>query len=254
MWLTGYSYRKKITIDATKIDTTLTDLPVLVKLTNANFDFTKARSDGYDIRFTESDGETLLKYERERHDDGSELAEYWIKVPSISSSVDTDIYIYYGKADASDGENTTNVWDSNFKAVWHMNDLTASTIEDSTSNNHDGNKGGADNPAETDAKIAKGQDFDGNDSVLVPNHADWDFGTDDFTIEFCLYYTGTLPPPSEGRGLIATTNTPSQAGWWSMIQTATTKVRFGKGGSGAIVISDTDVSGSTWHQLVVVRD
>jgi len=33
-WLTGYSYRKKITIDQTKVDADLVDFPVLVKLTS----------------------------------------------------------------------------------------------------------------------------------------------------------------------------------------------------------------------------
>ena len=51
-WLSGWTYRKEITIDATKIDADLTDFPVLVKLTSTNFDFSKVRSDGFDIRFT----------------------------------------------------------------------------------------------------------------------------------------------------------------------------------------------------------
>jgi len=79
-WLTGWTYRKKITIDETKVDADLTDFPVLVKLTSTNFDFSKARSDGYDIRFTSSDGTTLLKYERERHDATNQVAEYWVKI------------------------------------------------------------------------------------------------------------------------------------------------------------------------------
>jgi len=41
-------------------------------------------------------------------------------VPTVSSSAATDIYLYYGKADASDGEDATNVWDANFKGVWHF--------------------------------------------------------------------------------------------------------------------------------------
>lgn len=50
-WLTGWNYRKKITIDNTKIDDTLTDFPVRVYL-NADADIgASARSDGYDIRF-----------------------------------------------------------------------------------------------------------------------------------------------------------------------------------------------------------
>ena len=36
-WLTGWSYRKQLTIDETKVDDNLTNFPVLVKLTAANF-------------------------------------------------------------------------------------------------------------------------------------------------------------------------------------------------------------------------
>ena len=65
-WDANWTYRKKITINHTKIDSDLTDFPVLVKLTSANFDFSKANADGFDIRFTSDDGTTLLKFERER--------------------------------------------------------------------------------------------------------------------------------------------------------------------------------------------
>jgi intein/homing endonuclease len=141
-WLSGYSHRRKITIDNTKVDSTLTDFPVLVKLTSANFDFSQANSDGFDVRFCSNDGETLLKYERERHDSANELAEYWVKVPSVSDSADTYIYLYYRTEDTADGADPENVWDSNYKAVHHLKDATTSTVLDSTSNNNDGTKKG----------------------------------------------------------------------------------------------------------------
>ena len=137
IWLEGWQYRKKITIDETKVDADLTDFPTLVKLTSSNLDFSKARSDGYDIRFTDSDGTTLLKYERERHDQANSLAEYWVKVPAVSGTVDTDIYIYYGKSDAADGAEPSNVWDSSCKMVQHLQE-TSGSYYDSTSNNNDG--------------------------------------------------------------------------------------------------------------------
>lgn len=160
-WLTGYTYRKKLTIDNTKVDATLTDFPALVKLDNVNFDFTLPKSDGSDIRFTSSDGTTLLKYERERHDDVAELAEYHTKIPSINSSIDTDFYIYFGNASASDGEDAINVWDSNFLLVTHLYDVTTSTVKNSV----DGvslSKSGVDNPLETNGEVYKAQDFSGD--------------------------------------------------------------------------------------------
>lgn len=182
-WLSGYTTRRKITIDYTKIDATLTDFPVLVKLTSSNFDFSKANSDGYDIRFTSSDGTTLLKYERERHDSTNKLAEYWVKIPSISSTANTDFFIYFRSLDTDDGADPTNVWDSNFKGVWHMKDLTTSTIEDSTSNNNDGTKKAANEPIQVDGKIAKAQSFDGTDDyITAPDSSSLDI-TGSITLE-----------------------------------------------------------------------
>jgi len=163
-----YDYRKELTIDNTKIDANLTDFPVLVNLTSANFDFAKSNSNGFDIRFTDSDGETLLKYERERHDSVNSLAEYWVKIPSVSSSADTTFYIYYRTEDTDDGSDAVNVWDANFKGVWHSYDKTTTTISDSTTNANTGTKKGIGEPVEAAGQIARAQSYDGvNDYVLT---------------------------------------------------------------------------------------
>jgi hypothetical protein len=61
------------------------------------------------------------------------------------------------------------VWDANYVAVYHMNDVTTSTIKDSTSNANNGTKKGANEPIQADGKIGKAQDFDGsNDHIDIP--------------------------------------------------------------------------------------
>lgn len=166
-WLSGYTTRIKLTIDHTKVDANLTDLPCLVKLTAGRHDFSHGNADGFDTRFTASDGETLLKYERERHDGGSSLAEYWVKIPAVASGTDTEFYFYFRVADTADGADPTNVWDANYKTVHHLSDLTTSTTNDSTSNNNDGTKYGANEPVETaTAQIYESQDFDGSDDYM----------------------------------------------------------------------------------------
>jgi len=165
-WDANWTYRKKITINHTKIDSDLTDFPVLVKLTSANFDFSKANADGFDIRFTSDDGTTLLKFERERHDQANSLAEYWVKIPAVSASADTIFYVYYRTEDTADGADPTNVWDANYKGVWHKKDITTSTINDSTVNANNGTKKAANEPIEADGKIGKAQDYDGTDDYI----------------------------------------------------------------------------------------
>ena len=157
-FLTGWDFRKEITVQDTNIDGALTDFPVCVKL-NADEDIgDEARADGYDIRFTQSDGETLLKYEREAWTGGNgddATAVFWVK-SNLASSGGATIYIYYGKADASDGEDANNVWDANYLAVWHLKesgDGTGDEFVDSSGTGNHGTGGGG-NAAFTPDQIA----------------------------------------------------------------------------------------------------
>ena len=133
VWL----YRQKITISAASVEATLTNFPLLVRITDStNTVFSKARSNGQDIVFTDSDGTTKLNHEMEYYVNtaGSASMDAWVKVPTISPTSDTTVYMYYGSSSAATQENPTGVWDSNFKAVWHMSDGGTTTREDSTSN------------------------------------------------------------------------------------------------------------------------
>jgi len=186
--LTGWAYRKRLRVPYTKIDDNLTDFPVLVKLTSANFNFNKALSNGYDIRFTSDDGVTLLSYERERHDSANQKAEYHVKIPSVSITADTYFYMYYGNPSAGDGANPTDVWDSNFKGVWHLNrdpSGTAPQEKDSTSNGNDGaSEGSMTSDDLVEGKVDGALDFDGSDDYIgVNDDPTLDFGMENFTIE-----------------------------------------------------------------------
>jgi len=246
-WLSGWKYRKKITIDHTKIDSNLKNFPVLVKLTSSNFDFSKARSDGYDIRFTASDGTTLLKYERERHDSANQVAEYWVKIPSVSSSANTEFYIYYGNSSASDGADPTNVWDSYFKAVWHMADTT-----DSTANNVDGTDH---NTIQVDGKIGKARQFDGSSSYI-------DFGSNSnldvlpFTHEFWVKIDSSDTDGSYlflGNNPSCDTKNAHSICWYNST-TNTFKVSMEQyRPSGGALVSNA-FSADEWHYLVFTRD
>lgn len=164
-YLSGWKYRKDFTIPSSKVDSNETDVQVELFLDSSNFDFTKAESDGSDIRFTASDGTTLLTFERVFHDDSGEIAQYFILFPSLSSSSDNIFYIYYGNTSASDVSDENSVWTSEYRAVYHMDDLTTSTFEDSTSNGNTATKFASNDPLEVDGDFGKGQRFDGNSST-----------------------------------------------------------------------------------------
>ncbi len=86
---------------------------VLVRLDSYNFDFDRTKPDGSDVRFTHSDGTTVLNYWIESYDSPNQLAYVWVRVPSISSG-NTAIYLYYDNpaaSPASDGASTFENFD-----------------------------------------------------------------------------------------------------------------------------------------------
>jgi len=96
------------------------------------FDEFDADEDFDRIAFTSSDGETQLYADCELFDVSESKAIYHVSKTgwTVSSSTDTDIYLYYDKdaphnttyISKSGGTAAQSVWDSNFKAVYHMND------------------------------------------------------------------------------------------------------------------------------------
>ena len=67
-----WTYRKKITIDHNQVPSTLTDFPILISRTDADWKDTAygghvAQSDGGDILFTESHGTSKLAHEIEKY-------------------------------------------------------------------------------------------------------------------------------------------------------------------------------------------
>ena len=138
----SWNYRVKITIDHTRVGSTLTDFPVYVDLSNLPSGFhTNVKSDGGDIRVTRSDGTTECAREVVFYDATNDKGELHFKANSISSSTDTDFYIYYGNSSASDYATTAtygrnNVW-SNYSSVHHLQESSGDFI-DATGGGNDG--------------------------------------------------------------------------------------------------------------------
>ncbi len=176
---TIFAYRKQITINNANIDATLTDFPLLVHLSTDSDIGLVTRSDGHDILFTTSDGQ-LLPYERESWSGGggsAATADFWVKTTlNADNNVATNdtIYIYYGKADATDGshvpDGTSNdVWSSNFAGVWHLDEVVT---DEGTSGVHvdsvyNGNNGTQQGNVNISGSISNAQQFDGNDTVTI---------------------------------------------------------------------------------------
>ncbi len=110
-WLTNWTYRKAVTISNS--GSSLTDYQVPVTIDTASLVTAgKLLSSCNDIRFTASDGSTVLNYWIES---GCNTAstKIWVKIPSIAVGSNT-IYFYYGYSSAtsaSSGPNTFPLFD-----------------------------------------------------------------------------------------------------------------------------------------------
>jgi hypothetical protein len=90
----SWLYRQKITIDHTRVADDLTDFPVLI--TDAVVQgslFAHARSDGADIVVTGGDETTRLKRELVTYDAMAGELEIYVRILSLSSVTDTEIYV-----------------------------------------------------------------------------------------------------------------------------------------------------------------
>ncbi len=123
----NWNYRKNITIDKSKVPSDQSNFPVLISLTSDADLAARAMTNGNDILFTTSDGTTKLSHEIESYRNSTGALVAWVKVPvvnSTTSTANTIIYMYYGYSSAGVQQDPTNVWDSNYKAVWHLSGLT----------------------------------------------------------------------------------------------------------------------------------
>lgn len=180
----NWNYRKKFTIESGQISGSPTDIPVALVISSDSDLAADARSDAYDIVITKGDGTTELDYERVAWNSGTGALEIWFKVPDPQSG--DDYYLYYGNADqATDRQNATGVWDANYKGVWHLQEASEHFL-DSTSNNHDSTT----ETVDTRGVACKVGLCPNNDSgkIEIPDHADWAFGSSDFTIAYWINF------------------------------------------------------------------
>ena len=146
-----YVYNRIITIDNTKVSGSqnLTNYPMLFHITE---DYLKTvanggkiqNNNGYDIVFYTEDGATKLDHEIIKYNGSIGEFKAYIEIPTLNYNNDTIIKMFYSNANISSSqENITGTWNSNYKAVWHLdadildstindNDLTEYNIEDPT--------------------------------------------------------------------------------------------------------------------------
>ncbi|MCA9379370.1 DUF2341 domain-containing protein [Candidatus Dojkabacteria bacterium] len=180
----GYNYRRAITIDHTKVSTSNhTNFPMLFAGTYSYLAGTGSGGkvedmNGYDIIFTSDiDGNTQLDHEIDRYVSSTGETAMWIRIPTLSYTVDTVIYMFYGNPTVSSSQETvTGVWDTNYKMVQHLEEGTTGNTDfkDSTSNNNDSSAvtiDGAGSSATATGKIGRAVQLDGLDDKITVSDA-----------------------------------------------------------------------------------
>lgn len=192
-----YGFKKKITILAAQVAGDETDYPVLISVTDANFKTTGnggnvEHASGWDMIYTNSAEDTQLSHEIQRFVAASGEIIHWVKIPSLNSVVNTEIYVYYGKAGVGADPSTTATWNSSFEMVHHMHGANAAGSDDSTANGNDVTAELGDPTYQQTGKIGYAVDFDGTlDSLSIADDDTLSFGdgADDvaFSISTWIY-------------------------------------------------------------------
>ncbi|MDI1355855.1 MAG: DUF2341 domain-containing protein [bacterium] len=160
----AYKYRKRITFDPTKVSgpSDLANFPALVNITSDNDLRVVASSghvesaSGFDIIFTSDDGVTKLDHQLEKYTSTTGELVAWVRIPTLSTSLNTYIYMYYGNTAIVADQSLNTTWNSAYKGVWH---LTNNVLTDGTANGNNGVNNGSTNMAA--AQIGGGRTFAG---------------------------------------------------------------------------------------------
>jgi len=274
--LINYRYRIKLTIDHTKIDETLTDFPLQVYLgEDSGIDSTDL-SDLFDKLGTDENRQKIIvateddvecPVEIVRWDTANKKAWLFTKIPSISTDVDTVLYLYY---DPLVGDNPTYVGDINstpaesvwseYAAVYHLVEPSGHFLDSTVNHNHST----LERVAERGLSLPSGQigyctRFDGDpeigevDSIGIPSSDSLNLGTGDFTVTARILATGTLTDSDLCRKG-STGATP--ASWW--------KMEWGDGNTNqrqwmiqvngsSYILQSVEVPDNEWHNQSLVR-
>lgn len=189
----SYDYKKVITIDHTQIGSDLSNYPLLINAHDADLKSTAnggnvQSPEGYDIAFYDKNS-VRLDHEIELYNAATGEYVAWVRIPTLSASEDTKIFLVYGKTGVSTNPSTTNTWNDDFLAVYHFNeDETATTFTDATSNASNGTAPAA--ITRVAGKAGYGRQFDGTDDYIrvadADLHSDFPSKSGSTTTEFTV--------------------------------------------------------------------
>ncbi|MEZ6122627.1 MAG: DUF2341 domain-containing protein [Planctomycetaceae bacterium] len=158
----GWKDRVAVSVDNTAQTSSLTSVPVLVRLhataTNAvNIDFSKAGDVGQDLRFVDSSG-NVLAHEIETWNP-SGYSEIWVQLPALTAASTNSFWLYYNNPSASDADRLAPAWTSTDVVVMHLN---GTTVDSSSAQN----SGGLTNVSVATGIVGSAGSFNGSTSTV----------------------------------------------------------------------------------------
>jgi len=133
--------------------------PVLISTTDDDLR-DKAQDDGDDILFMDDEDEAdQLYHEIEYFDDSTGELIAWVNIPSLSATVNTVLYMYYGNPNCGSQENPDETWSSDYIHVWHLGDSLSDSAGSDDGNDHGTTK--------VYGKIGKARDFENDEHDYI---------------------------------------------------------------------------------------
>jgi hypothetical protein len=111
--------------DGANVSGDVRNFPVAVTLNADNFDFSQAKADGADLRFSAEKNGTPLPHHIESWVRNNQSALVWVKLPLVrGNNADQKLFLHWGNDTANDAGDSKAVFDTQegFVGVWHLAD------------------------------------------------------------------------------------------------------------------------------------
>lgn len=203
-------------------------------------------SNGYDIIFTADDGITQLNHQLEKYVSTTGELVVWVNIPTLSTSINTYIYMYYGNSSIVSDQSTTNTWSNNYYGIWHTHN---NSMSDNSGNSYTLTNNSTTN--QSPAKVADGRALSGTQWLEVANT--FPNITSNFTISGWLYTTDNT---KAGQRLFCddVNNTGGYA--LSLGDGGTGMLRFYSRNSNPVILDgpSNQIANNTWYYVSAVAD
>jgi len=164
-----WKYFQELRLDTSatgaKVAGDVRNFPVPVGLSTNTFDFSQARPDGADIRFSVEKTGKPLPYHIEHWIRPNQDALVWVKLPLVrGNNAGQTIFMHWGNEAANDAGDSTAVFDTRegFAGVWHLGDeggMEEGGYQDATASAAHGTGVNMARSSRVDARVGRGALF-----------------------------------------------------------------------------------------------